>query len=116
MASNSNLTVKASEALQKAFELAAARGNPETLPTHLLAAMLEQEGGLAPRLLAKIGVPSARLADEVATALERLPRAQGGAQPQPSRDLRQLLDAAAKLAPQFQDDYVSIEHVLMASG
>jgi ATP-dependent Clp protease ATP-binding subunit ClpB len=114
MASNSNLTVKASEALQKAFELAAARGNPETLPTHLLAAMLEQEGGLAPRLLAKIGVPSARLADEVATALERLPRAQGGAQPQPSRDLRQLLDAAAKLAPQFQDDYVSIEHVLMA--
>ena len=112
--SANNFTVKAGEALQGAFAAAAARGNPETLPAHLLQALLDQEDGLAPRLLGKVGVSAAELRRDVAADLDRLPSARGGAEPQPSRDLRQLLDAAAKLAPQFQDEYVSVEHLLMA--
>ncbi|HUK13111.1 MAG TPA: ATP-dependent chaperone ClpB [Thermoanaerobaculaceae bacterium] len=114
MASNNNFTIKAGEALQAAFDLARERGNPEVIPAHLLHALLAQEEGLAPRLLEKVGAPLARVADEVRAALDRLPAAQGGAEPQPSRDLRKVLDAAAKAAPQFQDEYVSVEHLLLA--
>jgi ATP-dependent Clp protease ATP-binding subunit ClpB len=114
MASNSNFTIKAGEALQTAFTLASGRGNPEATPGHLLQALLEQEEGLVPRLLEKVGVPLARLRDDLAATLDRLPAASGGAEAQPSRELRRVLDAAAKLAPQFQDEYVSVEHLLVA--
>ena len=107
-------TVKASEALQEAFKYAAARGNPETTPAHLLLALLQQDGGIAPRFLAKVGVPTGQFETELKSTLDRLPSAEGGADPQPSRSLRKVLDQAAKIAPQFQDQYVSVEHLLMA--
>ena len=109
-----NYTIKATEAIQGAFKLAADRGNPETLPSHLLLALLQQDGGLAPRLLDRLGTPTADLEREVRDDLERLPTAQGAAEPSPSRDLRQVLDRATALAPQFQDQYISVEHLLMA--
>ncbi len=114
MNGNSNYTVKATEAIQGAFRLAAERGNPETIPSHLLLALLQQEGGLVPRLVEKVGVPASQLVQDVLADLERLPRAEGGAEPNPSRDLREVLDQAVKLAPQFQDEYISVEHLLMA--
>jgi ATP-dependent Clp protease ATP-binding subunit ClpB len=107
-------TVRATEALQEAFKTAAARGNPETTPAHLLQALLQQEGGIAPRLLAKVGVSTQRLQQELTEALDRQPAADGGSEPQPSRSMRDLLDQAQKLAPQFQDEYISVEHLLMA--
>ena len=107
-------TVKASEALQEAVKSAAARGNPEATPTHLLLALMQQEAGIVPRLLAKVGVPASQFESELKEALDRLPAAEGGAEPQPSRSLRTVLDQAQKLAPQFQDQYVSVEHLLMA--
>ncbi len=109
-----NFTIKAAEAIQKTFELARGRGNPEAIPSHLLLALLQQEGGLVPRLLEKVGVPVDRLTQDVIDDLGRLPSAEGGAEPAPARDLRQVLDQAATLAPQFQDEYVSVEHLLMA--
>ncbi len=112
--SANNFTVKAGEAMQAAFAAAAARGNPETIPSHLLQVLLDQEEGLAPRLLGKVGVSLAELRRDVSTDLGRLPSAQGGAEPQPSRDFRQVLEAATTIAPQFQDEYVSVEHLLMA--
>ncbi|MFI5166041.1 MAG: ATP-dependent chaperone ClpB [Thermoanaerobaculales bacterium] len=114
MASNNNFTIKAGEALQQAAVLAGERGNPEVIPIHLLEALLDQAEGLAPRLLDKVGVPLPRVREEVQAALNRLPSAQGGAEPQPSRDFRKVVEAAAKLAPQFQDEYVSVEHLLLA--
>jgi ATP-dependent Clp protease ATP-binding subunit ClpB len=107
-------TVKASEALQEAMKTAAGRGNPETTPSHLLLALMQQEQGIAPRFLAKVGVPAGQLESELKEALDRLPAADGGAEPQPSRSLRKVLEQAQKIAPQFQDQYVSVEHLLMA--
>jgi ATP-dependent Clp protease ATP-binding subunit ClpB len=107
-------TVKASEALQEAFQSAAGRGNPETTPAHLLLALMQQESGIVPRLLAKVGVPASQFETELREALDRLPAAEGGTEPQPSRSLRTVLDQAQKLAPQFQDKYISVEHLLMA--
>ena len=106
MASNNNFTVKAGEAITGAHALATGRGNPEATPLHLLGALLGQTDGLAPKLLEKVGAPVARVRDDLAAALDRLPSAKGGAEAQPSRDLRKVLEAAAKLAPQFQDEYV----------
>ncbi len=114
MNGHQNYTVKATEALQAAFQMAAGRGNPETTPTHLLQALIEQEGGIASRLLAKVGVATSGLGSEIQASLERLPSSSGGTEPQPSRGLRQVLEQAQKLAPQFQDQYVSVEHLLMA--
>ena len=114
MALKNNFTIKAGEALEAAFRLASERGNPEVTPVHLLVALLGQKDGLAPRLLEKAGGPVDRIHSDLLSALDRLPAAQGGAEAQPSRDLRKVLDAAAKLAPQFQDDYVSVEHLLLA--
>jgi ATP-dependent Clp protease ATP-binding subunit ClpB len=114
MNGQNHYTVKASEALQEAFQTAGARGNPEATPTHLLLALMQQEGGIVPRLLAKVGVPATPFETELKDALDRLPSADGGAEPQPSRSLRSVLDQARKLAPQFQDQYVSVEHLLMA--
>ncbi|NOZ95844.1 MAG: ATP-dependent chaperone ClpB [Acidobacteria bacterium] len=114
MSTNNNYTVKATEAIQESFKLAAARGNPETIPSHLLLALLQQEGGLAPRLAEKVGVAASQLIQDVLEDLERLPSAQGAAEPHPSRDFREVLDQATKLAPQFQDEYISVEHLMMA--
>ncbi len=114
MASQNNYTIKAGGALETAYRNAEARGNPEVLPLHLLDALLRQEEGLAPRVFAKTGIPVAQTLEEVAAELDRLPSAQGSAEPAPSRDLRGVLEAAGKLAPQFQDDFVSVEHLLLA--
>ena len=111
---STNYTIKAQEALQGCFELARRRGNPEVLPTHLLVSLLEQSEGLAPRLLSKIGAPLPALVAEAKRDLDRLPAVEGGAEPQLSRDFRKVLEQATKLAPQFQDQFVSVEHLLLA--
>jgi ATP-dependent Clp protease ATP-binding subunit ClpB len=107
-------TLRATEALQSSFKAAAARGNPETTPTHLLQALIDQEDGVASKFLAKIGVSNQTLSNELRAALDRLPSAEGGSDPQPSRSFRTVLDQATKLAPQFQDQYISVEHLLLA--
>ncbi len=107
-------TVRATEAIQGAISQAGSRGNPEATPSHLLLALLQQDEGIAPKLLAKAGVPTAQLTGEIIEALDRLPSSEGGAEPQPSRAFREVLEQARKIAPQFQDEYVSVEHLLLA--
>ncbi|MEW6338373.1 MAG: ATP-dependent chaperone ClpB [Acidobacteriota bacterium] len=114
MASQNNFTIKAGGAIEAAYKTAAARGNPEALPLHLLDALLRQEEGLAARIFAKLGVPVARVLEEVAAEIDRLPSVRGSAEPGPSRDLRAVLETASKAAAQFQDDYISVEHLVLA--
>ena len=114
MASDNNFTVKAGEAVQGALALATGSGNPEATPVHLLETLLAQTDGLAPKLLEKVGAPVARMRDDLAAMLDRLPSARGAAEAQSSRELRKVIEAASKLAPQFQDEYVSVEHLLLA--
>ncbi len=110
---NTQYTVKAGEAIQSAVKTAAERGNPEVIPSHLLLALLQQKDGIVPRLVEKVGVPASQLEQDVIQDLDRLPRAEGGSEPRPSRDFGAVLDQAAKLAPQFQDEYLSVEHLLL---
>jgi ATP-dependent Clp protease ATP-binding subunit ClpB len=108
-------TVKSQEALQVAQGKAAENGNPEVLPLHLLAALLEDKEGVVLPVLEKVGVAVQPLLAAVDAALAKLPKVQGSAQqPQLSNTLTKVLDGAFKEAETFKDDYVSTEHLLLA--
>jgi ATP-dependent Clp protease ATP-binding subunit ClpB len=109
------LTVKSQEALQAAQGLAAENGNPEVLPLHLMAALLEDNEGVVLPVLEKVGVPVQQLLAQVNQAIGRLPKVQGAAQqPALGNALTRVLDEAFKEADNFKDDYVSTEHLLLA--
>jgi len=108
-------TVKAQEAVQRASELASEHGNPELLPVHVLAALVEDRAGIVPPVLEKIGVAVQALLSDTYKEIERLPKVSGGAaQPTMSQALNQLLERAFKEADNFKDEYVSTEHLLLA--
>src|SRR5213596_936843 len=109
-------TVKAQEAVQRANELASEHGNPELLPVHILAALVEDKEGIVPPVLEKIGIGPQAVLNDLYRELERLPKVSGGAaQPGLSPAANQLLDRAFKEADNFKDEYVSTEHVLLAA-
>jgi len=109
-------TVKAQEAVQRASELASEHGNPEVLPVHLLAALLEDKEGIVPPVLEKIGVAPQSVLGDVYKEIEKLPKISGAAaQPTLSQAANQLLDRAFKEADTFKDEYVSTEHLLLAA-
>jgi len=108
------LTVKSQEALQESQALATRLGHPELTPAHLLHALIHQEGGLVPIVLNSLGANVEQLRRRCTTRLESGPRAQGGAPPQIGDGLRRVLDAAERRASQFRDEFVSVEHLLLA--
>ncbi len=108
-------TIKSQEALQAAQRLAEARGNPEVGAAHLLAALLQQEEGVAVPLLRRLGIDISGLKDELEHALEGLPRASGvGLEIDVARALTAVLKCAFDEAAQLKDEYVSTEHLLLA--
>ncbi|MGO9086981.1 MAG: ATP-dependent chaperone ClpB [Candidatus Sulfotelmatobacter sp.] len=108
-------TVKAQEAVQRANQIASEHGNPELLPAHLLAALLEDKEGIVPPVLEKIGIGPQAVLAEVYKELEKLPKVAGeAAQPTLSNQVNKLLEQAFKEASNFKDEYVSTEHLLLA--
>ncbi|MGW5366469.1 ATP-dependent chaperone ClpB [Actinopolymorpha pittospori] len=112
------LTQKSQEALQDAQARAARFGHSEVDGEHLLLALLEQPEGLVPRLLVQAGVDPDLLVKEVEAELERRPRVSGpGAAPGQvfvTQRLAQLLDTADREARRLKDEYVSVEHLVIA--
>jgi ATP-dependent Clp protease ATP-binding subunit ClpB len=109
------LTVKSQEAVQAAQGHAAENGNPEVLPLHLMAALLEDREGVVLPVLEKVGVPVEQLLSGVNAAIAKLPKVQGGAaQPGLSQALQRVLERGFKEAENFKDEYVSTEHLLLA--
>jgi len=108
-------TVKSQEAVQAASQLAGENGNPEVLPLHLLAALVEDKEGIIVPVLEKVGVPTAQLRTKTQEALGKLPKVSGSAaQPNSSAALNKVFERAFKEAEQFKDEYVSTEHLLLA--
>jgi ATP-dependent Clp protease ATP-binding subunit ClpB len=109
-------TVKAQEAVQRASELASEHGNPELLPVHLLAGLIEDKEGIVTPVLEKIGIGPQGALTDIYGQIEKLPKVSGAsAQPTMSSQLNQLLDKAFKEADNFKDEYVSTEHLLLAA-
>src|SRR5208283_3928235 len=108
------MTTKSREAFQDALDRASRFGNPELNPEHLLVAMLEQEGGVAGPLLQKAGVDLNALREAVARKVQDMPRVTGGAEPGLSRRTLEVIRRADDEAKQLKDEYVSVEHYLLA--
>jgi ATP-dependent Clp protease ATP-binding subunit ClpB len=106
-------TVKSQEALERAQRAARDQGHPELTPEHLLAALLSEPEGTVAAVLQKLGVAREPLAEATRAALERLPRVQGGSIAL-GEPLRAILESAEEAAARLKDEYVSVEHLLMA--
>ena len=114
------LTEKSQEAIRQAQSTAQRFGNQQVDVEHLLLAMLEQEGGLAPSILLKADVPFEPLHKRLVQEIEKLPKISGGAtgadQIYVTNRLSRLLASAEDQAKRLKDDYVSIEHLLLAAA
>ncbi len=108
------MTVKAQEAVQSAQEVAARHENQQIEPVHLLAALVAQADGVVPPLLARLGVRSEALSQEIEREIARLPKVQGFAQQHMGKTLNEVLERAFKEADSFKDEYVSTEHLFLA--
>jgi ATP-dependent Clp protease ATP-binding subunit ClpB len=110
-------TVKAQEAVQRANDIASEHGNPELLPVHLLAALLEDKEGIVPPVLEKLGIGPQVVLNEAYREIGNLPKVsgEGATQATMSPALTQLIDRAFKEAANFKDEYVSTEHLLLAT-
>ena len=112
------MTERVGDALNAAYSRALHEHNTQTMPEHMLAALLDQERGIAPDILTKAGADPKALARRVDEAIGRLPRLSGSgadsAQVTLSPELSRIMDVAEKEAKALQDDYVSVEHVLLA--
>src|SRR6185436_4075697 len=106
------LTVKATEALNEAIELARKAGNPLVYDLHLLMALLAQDEGIVVPILQKLGVSVAQLREAVGREMARYPK-QSSAQPTLSRELNQVFDKAEADARELGDEFVSTEHFLL---
>ena len=107
------LTVKATEALNEAVDLARRAGNPLVYDLHLLLALLSQDEGIVVPILQKLGVSVAQLRETVGREMARYPK-QSNAQPTLSREINQVFDKAEADAKKLGDEFVSTEHFLLA--
>ena len=112
-------TEKLQEAIRSAQSKAVRYGHQQIDVEHLLAALLEQEGGLAPSILAKAGINVESLGRRLEAELDRMPKVSGssGAPDQiyVTARLNRLLAAAEDEARKLKDEYISVEHVLLAA-
>ena len=108
------MTVKSQEAMQAAAAVAGENGNPEVLPVHVMAVLLEDRDGVVIPVLEKVGVPVQQMLTGVNGAIQKLPKVQGGAQPGLAAQTQAVLERAFVEAKTFKDEYVSTEHLLLA--
>jgi ATP-dependent Clp protease ATP-binding subunit ClpB len=112
------LTDKAQEALRQAQSLAQRQSHPQIEAEHLALALLTQDGGVAPRIVEKAGASPAAVAGRLQQALGRMPRVSGPGAPSGqvyvSPRVNEVLNAAEAEAQRMKDEYVSVEHLLLA--
>src|SRR5579872_6252471 len=107
-------TQKTQEATRESVGLARSYHHAEVAPEHFLLAAIGQEGGVAIPLLDRLGVSPLSTRNRLEEALGRLPKAYGGGDPSFSRDLTQAFDEADRLRTDMGDEYLSVEHMLLA--
>ena len=110
------MTEKTQEALQSAQTIAARYRHQQIDPEHLLLALLEQREGLVPRVLATMGVSDQSVKASVENHLAGIPQVSGAGAGQMymNQRLGRVLDSAEKEAKKLRDDFVSVEHLLLA--
>ncbi|MFC0080548.1 ATP-dependent Clp protease ATP-binding subunit [Aciditerrimonas ferrireducens] len=107
-------TVRTQEAFAAATAAARDQAHPEVTPDHLLVAVLGQPEGVAMPVLAKAGVDPGVVLRRAEERLRGLPRAYGGAEPSLGREAREVLEEADAARREMGDEYLSVEHLLLA--
>jgi ATP-dependent Clp protease ATP-binding subunit ClpB len=110
-------TIKTQEAIQAAQRLAERKGNQQLDAEHLLCALLEDEEGVSSQILKRLGINTTSLKQDVEEAIDRFPKVIGATplgQIYISPRLKEVFENAAKEAEHFTDEYVSVEHLLIA--
>ncbi|HIC85095.1 MAG TPA: type VI secretion system ATPase TssH, partial [Desulfobacterales bacterium] len=110
-------TIKAQEALQTSQQIAERFNNQQIEPEHLMLALMEQKEGVIPSLLGKLGAEQARLVEDFEAAVDKFPKVSGAGMGQVyiSPRTKNLLDRAFIEAEQMKDEFVSLEHILLAA-
>ena len=106
-------TIKSQEALQQAVELVRRGGGQVIEAQHLLYSVLNIESSPAKFLFSKMGVSLERINEELTSELARLPKVSGG-EPYLSREANDILTKAEDIASEMKDEYVALEHLLLA--
>ncbi|MGV9827641.1 ATP-dependent chaperone ClpB [Gordonia sp. NPDC003429] len=107
-------TTKTQQALSAAVQAAAAAGNPDVRPAHILVALLDQSDGIASPLLKAVGVDPSSIRAQAQAMVDRAPTvSSASAQPQLSRESIAAVSAAQQLATELNDEYVSTEHLVV---
>ncbi|MBD3226883.1 MAG: ATP-dependent chaperone ClpB [Candidatus Lokiarchaeota archaeon] len=115
MLRNDKFTIKAQEALIEARNIASSHNHQNIQVEHLLLAMINQTDGVLPQLFQKLGVPTSIISNELNEELEKYPSVKGyGMETYLSTDLKNILEQAWKEAEKFKDEYLSVEHILLA--
>ena len=107
-------TVKTQEALAAAIDQAKANSNPELTPDHVLVALMSQDDTVVPAVLAKLGLAPLMVRNKADEAVSKLPKAYGGNEPRLGRQLDTVFNEAQRFQNDLRDDYLSVEHVLLA--
>ncbi len=107
-------TLKAQEALATAQQLAMAKSHTVTSPLHLLGAVCGEDGGIAVEILKKIGANVSRIREMTESELGRLPQGSSGNQLMPDPAFSQVVLDAQNRADAMGDEYLSVEHLLIA--
>jgi ATP-dependent Clp protease ATP-binding subunit ClpB len=106
-------TEKAQEAIIAGQNLASEQNHSEVTPEHLLAALVEQQGGIVPSILRKMSIDAAKVQADARALLKNLPQAHGG-EVRLSPRMKLIFDSAEAEAKRLQDEYVSTEHLFVA--
>ena len=107
-------TTKTSEAIAAAMQSATSNNNPELTADHVMAALCRQTDTVVPAVLSKLGIAATMLSDRADEAVAKLPRAQGGSEPRMNHELSNIFANAETLRVDMKDDYLSVEHLLVA--
>ena len=108
-----NFTQKTIETIQTAQSMAQENQNQYITPEHILYALVDQDGGLIPSLLGKMGVDCNTVLAELDTAIAALPKVTGDTDVYLSREADRVMQAAEKSAKSFGDEYLSVEHLMI---
>ncbi|MDD6090671.1 MAG: ATP-dependent chaperone ClpB [Candidatus Limivicinus sp.] len=108
-----NYTQKTIEAIQTAQAMAQENSNSYITPEHLLYALVDQDSGLIPSLLGKMGVDCNAVLSELDTAISALPKVSGSPEVYLSSETGRVISAAGKAAKSMGDEYISVEHLMI---
>jgi ATP-dependent Clp protease ATP-binding subunit ClpB len=107
-------THKTQEAVAAAVDQAKSLSNPELTPDHVMAAVLRLDGTIVPAVLAKLGIAPLMIRNKADEAVTKLPKAYGGDEPRMNRELNNVFENAEKHRKDFKDEFLSVEHLLLA--